>query len=145
MTKTVKAGSVTLPQQARQQEQIRQIRNEIGKRFAERNIHAAAELYLQLMQIDDKQIPPKQYLLDIANQLAGETRHTEAAQAYEKFLTHYSVYESVEQVELMLGIIYSRYLDKPDLAVKYLQAAADKLTDPGQIRLCREELAKING
>ena len=67
----------------------------------------------------------------------------ESAQAYEKFLTHYSNYEYVEQVELMAGILYSRYLNKPELAIKHLQAAAQKLSDRGQQKMCNDELAKL--
>ena len=120
-----------------------QLRNDITSRIAQRNLPAAAELYLELMEVDSEQVPPRQYLLDIANQLASENRHAESVQAYEKFLTHYANYEYIEQVELMLGLLYSRYLDKPDLAVKYLQSAAKKLSDPGQLKMCRDELAKL--
>jgi len=44
---------------------------------------------------------------------------------------------------LMLGILYSRYLDKPELAIKHLRAAAGKLSDPGQLKMCNDELAKL--
>ena len=74
---------------------------------------------------------------------AGNNKHAEAAQAYEQFLTHYTSYEYAEQVELMLGILYSRYLDKPEPAVKHLQAAAKKLTNPGQLKMCQDELARL--
>ncbi len=104
---------------------------------------AAAELYLELMEVDSAQVPPRQYLLDIANQLASDNKQTESAEAYEKFLTHYSSYEYTEQVELMVGILYSRYLNKPELAVKHLRAAAEKLSDPGQLKMCNDELAKL--
>jgi hypothetical protein len=46
-------------------------------------------------------------------------------------------------VELMLGILYSRYLQKSEEAVKHLQRAAERLSDPGQVRLCQEELARL--
>jgi len=82
-------------------------------------------------------------LLDIANQLAGENKHAESARAYEQFLSHYVKYEYAEQVELMLGVIYSRYLNQPELAAKHLQIAEKKLTDPGQLKMCRDELARI--
>ena len=109
----------------------------------QRNLPAAAEAYIELMEQDSEQILPRQHLLDIANQLAGENKHAEAAQAYEKYLSHYGTYEYAEQVELMLGIIYSRYLNQPEPAVKHLQAAMEKLTDPGQLKMCRDELARI--
>ena len=95
------------------------------------------------MRIDDKQVLPRQSLLDIANQLASENKSTEAAAAYEQFLAHYKNYEYTEQVQLMLGILYSRYLDKPQLALKYLKAAAEKLSDSGQLKMCRQELARL--
>ena len=131
------------PAQQEQEEKIKQLRSEIGSRLAQRNLPAAAEAYLALILLDSQQVLPRQYLLDIANQLAGDNRPDEAAQAYEKFLTHYGNYEYAEQVELMLGILYSRYLHKRDLAVKHLQAAAKKLSDAGQLKMCNDEIAKL--
>jgi len=95
------------------------------------------------MQIDETQILPSQQLLDIANQLASENKHEQAATAYEKFLQHYNNYEYVEQVQLMLGLLYCRYLKNSDLAKKHLQKACSRLTDPGQVAMCQEELKKL--
>jgi membrane associated rhomboid family serine protease len=129
--------------QQEQEERIKHLRNEITGRILQHNLHAAAEAYLELVELDSGQILPRQHLLDIANQLASESKHAESAQAYEKFLTHYSNYEYVEQVELMVGILYSRYLNKPRAAIKHLQAAAQKLSDEGQLKMCNDELAKL--
>jgi membrane associated rhomboid family serine protease len=142
-TKRIKVKEVKTAAQQQQEQKIKQLRNDIGGRITQRNLPAAAELYLELTKLDSAQVPPRQYLLDIANQLASENKHTEAAEAYEKFLTHYSNYEYAEQVQLMLGILYSRYLHKPDLAIKCLEAAAKKLSDPGQVKMCKDELAKL--
>lgn len=129
--------------QKQKEERIRELRNDISNRMLQRNLPAAAEIYLELMRLDSNQILPRQHILDIANQLASDNRSAEAAQAYEQFLTHYSNYEYVEQVELMLGLLYSRYLAQRELAVKHLQAAAEKLTDPGQLKMCKDELARL--
>jgi membrane associated rhomboid family serine protease len=134
---------IKTPAQRDLEERISEVRNEIGSRLAERNLAAAAELYLELMRLDSKQLLPRQYLLDIANQLASDKKTAEAVQAYEQFLAHYSTYEYAEQVELMLGILYSRYLGQSQQAVKHLQAAAEKLTDPGQLKMCKDELARL--
>ncbi len=142
-TKQIKVKEVKTAAQKQAEEKIKQLRNDIGSRIAQRNLPAAAELYLQLMEFDSTQVPPRQHLLDIANQLASDNKHAESAQAYEKFLTHYDSYEYVEQVQLMLGILYSRYLNKSDSAVKHLQAAAQKLSDPSQLKMCRDELDKL--
>ncbi len=142
-TRRIKVKEVKSPAEQQKDEKSQELRNEISKRITERNLSAAAALYLELMNHDSGQILPRQNLLDIANQLAGDNKHTESAQAYEQFLTHYSNYEYAEQVELMLGILYCRYLNQPKQAIKYLEAAAKKLTDPGQLKMCKDELARL--
>jgi len=139
-SKRVNATQVPKPENP----DVIRLREEITGFITQRNLHAAAELYLELMSIDSEQILPRQQLLDIANQLASEGRHDEAASAYENFLARYGNYEYVEQVELMLGLILSRYLDKPEEAVKHLQTAEPKLTDPNQLKMCRDEIEKLS-
>ena len=141
--KQVKVREYRTEEQQQQDDRVQQLRHDIADRFAERNLPAAAQLYLDLVEIDDGQLLPRQYLLDIANQLASESKHGESARAYEKFLAHYPNYEYVEQVELMLGILYSRYLNELELAAKHLQAAMEKLSDPNQRKMCRDELSKL--
>lgn len=131
------------PAQKEKEERITQLRSDISNRIMQRNLSAAAEAYMQLMDVDSEQVLPAKQLLDIANQLAGENRHAESARAYEQFLSHYSTYEYAEQVELMLGIIYARYLNQPGPAAKHLEIAEKKLSDPGQLKMCRQELARI--
>jgi membrane associated rhomboid family serine protease len=127
----------------RKESQIQDIRSEISNRLAQRNLSAAAQAYLELMRYDGEQILPRQQLLDIANQLAGENKYAESARAYEQFLTHYGNYEYAEQVELMLGVLYARYLNQTESAIKHLKIAAEKLSDPGQLKMCRDELARL--
>ncbi len=131
------------PAQKQAEEKVNQIRADIGLRMAERNLSAATQLYLELTELDHEQVPPQQYLLDISNQLASDSKHAEAANAYEKFLSFYKNYEYIEQVKLMLGLIYCRYLNEPEVAIKHLKAAEKKLTDPGQLKMCKDELAKL--
>ncbi len=142
-TKQIKVKDVTKPIDKQKMQKIEQLRSDIASRMSERNLSDAAEKYLELIKLDSSQILPRQYLLDIANQLTGENRHAEAAKAYEQFLAHYVNYEYIEQVQLMLGLLYSRYLDKPRLAKKHLTAAAEKLSDPGQLKMCHTELEKL--
>jgi outer membrane protein assembly factor BamD (BamD/ComL family) len=82
-------------------------------------------------------------MLDIANQLMSAGRWTEAAEAYEKFLSYYSGTEHCEQVQLMLGIIYARYLSDRQKAVDYLKKAYGKLTDAGQKKMCEDEIQRL--
>jgi tetratricopeptide (TPR) repeat protein len=140
----VEAKEIPRPSEDTQNDtRIGQIRHEIGGWITQRNLPAAADLYLELMRIDREQVLPRQHLLDVANQLASDHRTTEAAQAYEQFLTQYGNYEYAEQVELMLGILYSRYLNRPQEAVEHLQRACEKLSDLSQLEMCRQELARL--
>lgn len=125
------------------EERINTLRRDISKRMSQRNIPAATEKYLELIAVDDTQLLARQHLLDIANQLTSENKYTESAQAYQKFVDNYTGYEYIEQVELMLGVLYARYLKKPDLAKKYLESAQNKLSSPDQRKMCEEELAKL--
>jgi hypothetical protein len=139
----VRAKEVKSPAQQQQEQKVRELRSEILARIAERNLSAAADRYLELIAVDEAQLLPRQHLLDVANQLASQSRHSEAARAYETFLAHYSNYEYVEQVQLMLGVIYARYLNKSDLATRHLEAASRKLSDPSQLEMCREQLRRL--
>jgi len=142
--KSAVAGEVKKSAAETQKEaKTREIRSSIGRWIGQRNLAAAADAYLELMAVDSQQVLPRQDLLDVANQLASDHRSAEAAQAYEQFLTHYSNYEHAEQVELMLGILYSRYLGDFEQAVKHLEKAAQRLTDSKQLQMCREELARL--
>jgi membrane associated rhomboid family serine protease len=143
-SKSAKAKEVKkTPAQIEAEEQIRELRSQISELVAQRNLPQAANVYLELIKIDQDQIIPRQQLLDIANQLASGNNPEASAIAYEKFLAAYSSYEYTEQVELMLGILYSRYLNEPDHAKEHLKAAEKKLTDPGQLSMCRQEIDKL--
>ena len=143
-TKQIKVKEVEkTPAEKQKEAKIMQIRAGIAERISQANLAAAVDLYSELVNLDSGEVLPRQSLLDIANQLTTAGRHAEAAQAYEKFLTHYSNYEYIEQVELMLGILYARYLGQPGPAASHLRAARDKLTDPGQKKMCNDELANL--
>ena len=120
------------------------LRNEISKKIAERNVSSAAQSYLELMKADKEQLLPQPQLLDIANELASEGKRREAVEAYEKFIKHYKSYEHIGQVQLMLGLLYNRYLDRPQSALKLLQSAEKNLTDPAQLQMCKEEIEKLS-
>lgn len=124
-------------------EKIVGIRAKIAHFMSDRNLAEGADLYLKLVEMDGKQVLPRQNQLDVANQLMSMSKWGESAGAYEKFLRHYKSYEYIEQVELMLGILYSRYLNEPAKAMDALKAAKERLTDDKQIKMCDEELAKL--
>lgn len=126
-----------------QAEETTRLRAEITALVNQRNLAAAAERYLELLKVDAEQVLPRQHQLDVGNQLMSIGKWAESARAYEVFLVHYSTYEHIEQVRLMLGVLCSRYLNKPEKAVELLEAAREKLTDAGQKKMCSDELTKL--
>jgi membrane associated rhomboid family serine protease len=125
------------------QEQIREVRGQISEAISQRDHAKAAGLYQQLRQLDPEQVLSRQAQLDIANQLASQQLYPDAAEAYELFLRHYKNFEQIEQVELMLGLIYARYLSRYDRAKEYLLRAMARLHGERELSLARTELQRI--
>jgi len=125
------------------QEQIQDLRARIGEALSQRDHPKAAELYVQLRTIDPDQVLARQSQLDVPNQLASQQLYPQAADAYELFLRHYKNFEQIEQVELMLGLIYARYLERYDRGKEYLLRAMARLHGDRELSLARAELQRI--
>ena len=119
------------------------LRNRISTAMNAYNTSEALHLYEELLRIDPTHILPRQLQLDIANRLMADGKWRLSAKAYELLLKAYGNYEYAEQVYLMLGLLYGRYLNEPDKALEYLYRAKDRLTDPGQKRLCMQEIRRL--
>ena len=131
------------PAQQAEDENIIQMRTDIISAINSHNLPEAARLYMKITEIDPQQVMPRKNQLDLANQLMSMGKWEQSAAAYEKFLNHYPNYEYAEQVHLMLGLIYCRYLKQTEQALKYLTVAREKLTDASQIKMCDVELKKL--
>jgi membrane associated rhomboid family serine protease len=125
------------------QERIQDVRAQISEAVAHRNINDAARFYLELHAIDPQQVLARQNQLDVANQLFADGVYGAAADAYEGFIRFYPKHEHLEQVQLMLGLLYARYLDRPDKARENLNAALQRLSTSREIDLAKEELSKL--
>jgi len=125
------------------QQEIIDYRSRISGAMSSRNATQAAKLYRELLEKDPSQTLPRQLQLDIANQLMSEGQWQPSADAYQKFLSLYGNYEYAEQVHLMLGLLYSRYLDRPREAIDHLKKAREHLTDTGQKAMCRQEIDRL--
>jgi len=120
-----------------------EMRAEISEAIAHHNLPHAAFIFLELKKLDPSQVLSRQAQLDVANQLASQQLYPQAAEAYEQFLSHYPNFEQIEQVELMLGVIYARYLGQYDRARQLLLRALARLHTERQIQWARAELARI--
>jgi membrane associated rhomboid family serine protease len=126
-------------------DRIQDLRAQISEALAHHKVEEAAKFYLELRAIDPQQVLSRQNQLDVANQLLAQEIHAAAADAYEGFIRFYPKYDQIEQVQLMLGLLYARYLNRPDRARDHLSAALQRLSNPREIELAREELAKVEG
>jgi len=120
-----------------------QLRRQIAADHARGNFAAAAEGYLQLVQVAEDALLPLNQQLDVANYLMSAEQYTAAADAYERFCRHYANYEYLGDVRLMLGLIYSRYLHQDERAESYLTRAISELRDERKLSMARTELEQI--
>jgi len=124
-------------------EKVKELRAQVHEAIAHHNLPHAAILFLELKTLDPDQVLSRQAQLDVANQLASQQFHEAAADAYEQFLRHYPNYRQIEHVELMVGLIYARYLNRPARAKELLERAVRRLHGEREIRMAREELEKL--
>jgi membrane associated rhomboid family serine protease len=122
---------------------IAELRAQVADARADHDLDRAAQLYLELQSLAPGQAMNLQPQLDIANHLAASQQYAPAAVAYELFLQTYPKYVQLEQVELMLGLIYARYLARPGRARELLTHALMRLHEPKEIDLAKAELEQL--
>jgi membrane associated rhomboid family serine protease len=122
---------------------VMDLRGAISEAVASHDLDRASNLYVELKTTDPQQVLPRQQQLDVANHLAAQQRFPQAAEAYETFIQQYPKYEQLEHVELMLGLIYARYLNQPDRARNYLTRAASKFHTGRELEMARDELSRL--
>ena len=96
--------------------------------LAAHDFAAAADVYRQMLAVSAQKVLSAQAQIDVANQLMAEADHETAAVAYSLLIEHYPKHDKLEQAQLMLGLIYVRYLRRPGDAATLLRASARRLT-----------------
>ena len=124
-------------------ERIKELRAQVHEAIAHHNLPHAAIVYVELKALDPNQVLSRQAQLDVANQLTSQQFFPEAADAYEQFLEHFPNYKQIEHVELMLGLLCARYLNRKARAKELLSHAITRLHDERQLAMAREELEKL--
>ena len=137
------AATVQNPKPSKKENAILDLRSRISGAMANRAAPEAARLYQELIAVDSTQVMPRKLQLDIANQLMADGQWADSAHAYEKFLSQYQGYEFAEQVHLMLGLLYARYLNRHEEALEQLKLAEPRLSDPGQKNMCQKEIKQL--
>ncbi len=122
---------------------IMDVRAAINEALTVHDLDRAAGMYVELKTLDPQQVLPKTAQLDVANHLANMQRHAQAAEAYESYLRQYGKSDQTAQVELILGLIYARYLNQPARVREYLTRAVSKYHSGRELDLAREALAGL--
>ncbi len=141
------AGPMGAGQQAGQldpaQEELLHMRADVAEALARHDDESARRRYQQLVARDAAQVLSRPQQLEIANVLAHHQYYAQAAEAYEKALQIYAPFDQMEKIQLMLGLIYARYLAKSEPARKHLTDALAKLHNEREIQLARAELSQL--
>jgi membrane associated rhomboid family serine protease len=124
-------------------DRIQDMRADISELLADHKLVEASRKYLQLQELDSRQVLSRQSQLDIANQLYADAQHAAAARAYELFVQHYPKYENLEHVRLMLGMLYGRYLSRYDAAKEQFKLALERLHNDRERNLAQSELDRL--
>ena len=80
--------------------------------------------------------------MEIANQLMSDGRYDDSASAYQLFLVTYKGYGDRQQVQLILGLIFARYLDQRQRAKELLTQAIPRLHGD-ELTLAKQVLDEI--
>lgn len=126
------------------QQQVLELRNRINRLIQQHHLAEAVTFYTELLGVDPNQVLGQQYQLDLANQMMHENRYESAAHAYELFLKTYPGYAQKEQIALILGLIYGRYVNQHERAKELLTSALPRLQNPTQKDLATQVLKEIS-
>jgi membrane associated rhomboid family serine protease len=130
------------PTVSRQEANTMRARAAISSALADHDLSRAAQLYVDLIKQDPGQVLGQQQQLDIASQLMKEERYDASARAYQLFLATYKGYGDRQQVQLILGLIFARYLDQRQRAKELLTEAIPRLSGD-ELALARQVLEEI--
>lgn len=116
------------------------LRDEVLTALSAGRIGQAMASYLMLLELSPDAALPRAAQLELANHLAQAGRHDAAARAYELYLSAHPGSPDANQVRLLLGLIYNRYLGDYAAAARHLRLAAEGLGNESQRALAIDEL-----
>lgn len=125
-----------------QQQKIMDLRTRVSAALGQHDLTDAARIYSELLKIDPNQTMGQQQQLDLANQLMSDGQYHTAATAYELFLQTYKAYPQKHHIQLILGLIYARYLEEKTRAKELLDEAVGRLDDTDR-ELAKTVLAEL--
>ncbi len=135
-------GKGGAPVTTEDEQRLMRTRSAISAAIADHDLSKAAQLYVQLIDEEPEQVMSLQHQLDIANQLMSDGRYDASARAYTLFLGTYKSYPDRHQVQLILGLIFTRYLDQRQRAKELITEAVPRLSGD-ELTLAKQVLKEI--
>ncbi len=126
-----------------EEQRLAGLRRKVSTALAAHDASRATAAYRELLAVDSRQVLTETQQLDVANLLMSQGEYPTAAHAYELFLEKFTRYSQREQIQLILGLIYARYLDEHQRAATLLEAAMPRLADPAQVALAKSTLEEL--
>jgi membrane associated rhomboid family serine protease len=124
-------------------DEITDMRAHIQQKLDQGDAGGAAGLFERLIARDPDQCLPEQAQLRIAREFYGTGRFSQAAAAFERFISRYAASTEANDVRLLLGIIYARDLRRYEAAEKHLSESVDRLNDEGRRAQCLHWLKEV--
>lgn len=143
--KAVAANATSPSPDEPQRQQIALLRGQVLRSYTEQDLPQAGRFYAQLLDIAPAQVFSQQQQLDLANQLMNDATHDAAARAYELYLNTFTDSSQRQQVQLLLGLIYTRYVQRHQRARELLTMVKRQTTDESQKQLIATLLAELPG
>lgn len=119
------------------------LRQEIADALSRGANEEAVEKYEALMMRDSTQILSRKNMLDIAMQMKALEKYPQAVSAYEKFLSAYPSDPEAPHAQMMLGILYTKYLQQHDRAEMLFRECRNQLSDPNLRELTDQWLNSV--
>jgi membrane associated rhomboid family serine protease len=131
------------PQETERERKVIAARSEISQLINDHELEPAARRYRELLREVSDAVMSESHQLDLANQFQAEGDHELAAKAYELLLQRYPACSKAAEVRLILGLIYSRRLGKPQRAKELIEQAKSRLVDASQRALADQLLSEL--
>ncbi|UCE62271.1 MAG: rhomboid family intramembrane serine protease [Phycisphaerales bacterium] len=127
----------------RQLDQVSQLREQIVQLLGRRDLAGATQEYGKLVALDPRQCLAEIQQLEIAREFYRMRRFPQAAAAFERFLECYPRSREMDDVRLLVGIVYARDLKQYEAADKHLTQSIETLQDDKRRSQCLEWLREV--
>lgn len=124
-------------------DRVSALRAAITDRIAGGDVTAAADEYERLAALDSRQCLSEFQQLAVAREFCRTGRYPQAAAAFDRFVETYPSSREVEDVRLLLGIIYARDLMEYEMADRHLTRSMEKLHDDKRREQCLAWLRSV--